>query len=529
MAGVGTAVIPLEQLRARAQRFMEDVAREGHLAHAGFKVEAELQRIYAEYADILTPDTLQECAERFHTAPEGSEERRAARMMLEWQVEAQVGRRLVPLEEREIVLEGTAVVRLDDGREIPLQEAPIEIMNSADRRERHLIDDARAAVVREHLMPLRLEYLQREREYVEAVGVAPSYNATFELLSGISLRELASECAAFLRDTAAMWEETRRERLRAAGIPQEEATRADALALFRLKEFDAAFPASSMEETIRRNCAEMRIDATAGGHIVFDLGDRAGKRSRAFCAPVRVPEEVYLVLRPHGGQTDYNTLLHELGHALHFGYARADYPFEYRWLGDNSVTEGYAMLFDHRMHDRGWLSRYTGLGRAELGAFLRLVAFEELHFLRRYCAKLLYEVQLYSGTVPWDALPALYAESLTDATAFRYHTADAFTDLDPRYYSVRYLRAWQLQAVLDEALTARFDEDWWRNPSAGPWIVQSLFAEGQRESADEIAARVGVGMGVSVGARVGAETDTGVTGALGFAPLIAQVERLLGA
>ena len=39
-------------------------------------------------------------------------------------------------------------------------------------------------------------------------------------------------------------------------------------------------------------------------------------RSRAFCAPVRVPHEVYLVLRPHGGQTDWTTFLHELGHAL---------------------------------------------------------------------------------------------------------------------------------------------------------------------------------------------------------------------
>src|SRR5205085_9560255 len=59
-----------------------------------------------------------------------------------------------------------------------------------------------------------------------------------------------------------------------------------------------------------------------------------------------------LVMRPHGGQTDWNTFLHELGHALHFAYMRPDLPYEYRWLGDNSVTEGYAMLFDHLMQDR---------------------------------------------------------------------------------------------------------------------------------------------------------------------------------
>jgi hypothetical protein len=53
------------------------------------------------------------------------------------------------------------------------------------------------------------------------------------------------------------------------------------------------------------------------------------------------------------------TLLHELGHALHFANMRRALPFEFRWLGDNSVTEGYAMLFDHRLKDRGWLSRYS--------------------------------------------------------------------------------------------------------------------------------------------------------------------------
>jgi hypothetical protein len=277
-----------------------------------------------------------------------------------------------------------------------------------------------------------------------------------------------------------------------------------------VREYDDAFPAERREATIRENCAEMRVDATAGGHIRFDLDDRPGKRSRAFCSPVQVPQEVYLVLRPHGGQADWGTFLHELGHALHFGYARADYPFEYRWLGDNSVTESYAMLFDHRLQDRNWLLRYTALGRARVGAYLRFGAFEELHYLRRYCAKLLYEIAAYGGETSWDALPDLYATMLTDATGFRYRPVDAFLDFDPRYYSTRYLRAWQLQAVIDGALTERFDEDWWRNPAAGPWIIEQLFAEGQRETAAELAERV-AGSPIS------------------FTPLQRRVESLLAA
>jgi hypothetical protein len=155
------------------------------------------------------------------------------------------------------------------------------------------------------------------------------------------------------------------------------------------------------------------------------------------------------------------------------------------------------------------LKRNTELTAAQTPAFIRSSGFEELHFLRRYCAKLIYEIELYCGRVSWDSLPDLYVEGLTAATTFRYNRADAFVDVDARYYAARYLRAWQLQALLTETLVERYDADWWRNPRAGPWICAAMFGEGQRELADEQAQRI-----------------TGKT--LSFAPLIRAVERMLG-
>ena len=62
--------------------------------------------------------------------------------------------------------------------------------------------------------------------------------------------------------------------------------------------------------------------------------------------------------------------------------------------------------------------------------------------------------------------------------------------------------------MIDEALRDRFNEDWWRNPKAGPWIVGELFAPGQREMAEEMASRVS---GKS----------------LGFEPLVRAIENAL--
>jgi hypothetical protein len=141
--------------------------------------------------------------------------------------------------------------------------------------------------------------------------------------------------------------------------------------------------------------------------------------------------------------------------------------------------------------------------------YLRSAALEELHFLRRYAGKLRYELALYRGDVPWRSLPDLYVETLGRATSFRYRTADAFVDVDPRFYAARYLRAWQLQAALAEVLRERYDADWWRNPRAGPYVVGQLFAEGQGELADALAARV-AGRGLS------------------FGPVVRAVEGMLG-
>src|SRR6185312_13045778 len=187
----------LERLRDRAQSFTEDISRETYLAYSGLKPEAALQAVYERHADVLSDDTLAECIERFRDAAAGSEDARAARMMLEWQVESRVARQLAALDEREVALENKVMIRLADSSVIPYQRAAIDIANSRDVAERRALDTARVRAVE------------------ESFGIAAGYNATFEALSGISLTALAAECEAFIHDTDAMWYSVLTERLRA--------------------------------------------------------------------------------------------------------------------------------------------------------------------------------------------------------------------------------------------------------------------------------------------------------------------------
>ena len=95
----------------------------------------------------------------------------------------------------------------------------------------------------------------------------------------------------------------------------------------------------------------------------LDTEQRPLKSPRAFCAPVHVPDEVYLVIPRHGGRDDYAALFHEAGHTEHYAHVDASLPFEYRHLGDNSVTEGFAFLLEHLTEDPAWLEATLGVTR----------------------------------------------------------------------------------------------------------------------------------------------------------------------
>jgi hypothetical protein len=479
--------VKLADLVARGEALHADLGRESYLTGAGLKPDPAFQEIYERYRDLQSDEAL-EVARASGIAP-----------LLEWVVDLRVGRRVAVYEERQLVWEQQAGLRVD-GREVPYLRAAIELQNSPDRPWRIALDRARAVAGAQGLNALRRERFLTEREVVLAA------------LSGIDLAALGVRAAALLDETRELYDDALARLVRRRlGLALADLVRADTGWAFRADRFDAAFPPEALVGLALRQMADMGLDATEQGRVQFDTEEREGKQPRAFCVPVRVPDEVYLVLRPAGGHADYRTFWHELGHAMHFAAVDRKRPFHEKWLGDNSVTEGFAMLWDHLTLDAGWIARYSALGeggRAGAGQIRELLfelAVAELYMLRRYAAKLQYEIALHRGD--YEHAERLYAELLTSATRFRFPEEDFLRDVDPGFYAARYLRAWQLEAMLADRLVEQFDEDWYRNPRAGGF-VRDLMARGQADSADRLAQRV-----------------TG--GPLSFAPVIRRLTRVL--
>jgi hypothetical protein len=484
--------VTLAQLVRLGEAMHQELGREYYLTGAGLKREATFQTIYDKYATLLGDDAL-EAARAAGSGP-----------LLEWIVGVRAGRLVAPLEERQLAWEQSAVVQAT-GRAIPYLRVPIELSNEADRAARVAIDRARGRLVADQLNPLRREWFAREHAALAGLGY-PDYVAGISRLSGIDLAALGEACVALLDATAGLYRDVLTRLVkRRVGVPLGELTRADTGWAFRAGDYDEGFPPDGLVETAVRQMRDMGVDAHQSGRVRFDTEERPDKQPRAFCVPVKVPDEVYLVLRPRGGHQDYRTLWHEMGHAVHFASIDPARPFADRWLGDNSVTEGFAMLLDHLTQDPGWLSRYTGLSASQVRDLRYELLVYDLYGVRRYAAKLGYELLLHGGDLSDGA--GAYAERLTQATLFRYDEADWLTDVDPAFYAARYLRAWQLEAAVATTLVERYDEDWYRNPRAGAF-VQHIMSRGQSDPADRLV-----------------EEITGSP--LSFAPLVQRLEAAL--
>jgi oligoendopeptidase F len=475
----------LARVRQRAEAFQSDLNRTYYEALAGYRDAPGLEQVYASYPDLFERSRVAEVRRAIELAAPGSEEGRRLRYLHEFlasNLEEEAGKEA---DERYLTAEAAAVVR-SNGLEVPFRGLRARLRNTADRDVRRRLADAGLEISRA-LQPHLREALQAAHAAARELG-GHDYVAYRAAISGFDVDFLLAETGRLLEETHAVYADlfawfARRE----LGLRSSDVGFWDLPRLLRGDRFDADFPPERLVENAGRMMADMGLDLTAGGNIEFDLEPRPRKSSRAFCSPIRIPAEVKLVILPSGGADDYRAFMHELGHSLHFGCCDAAAPFEYRNLGDNSITECYAIAFDHCLLLPGWLRDVQGLSSPR--DFLLLHWFGEIHLLRRYAAKLRYELALHAAET--DAgMADRYAEELGRATGVEAPRERYLEDLDPRFYCVCYLQAWMLSGLLHQALRERFDSDWYRNPRSGPFL-RGLFERGQRETPRELAEMLG--------------------------------------
>jgi hypothetical protein len=476
----------LTRIRDDLEQFAEALNREEYLTRAGLKDESRAGSVRERFASLASRSTFEEVRAAARDAPDGEEARRL-RFLAEFLGTNRVEYQTRDASDRFTTAEAERTIAVD-GERIPLRSAEVRIKNEPDRSRRAALESAYLSAMAE-LTGLRREMVERSHEEAQRLGFA-GYTALCRELSGIDFLALRDLTQPILARSLDMYRDVLGWYLRRrVGVELREAKRHDLRRLFRAPELDTSLPPGALREAAEAPLRRMGIDPHAAGRIRVDDEPRAKKTPRAFVAAPRVPDEVILVVRPGGGPDDYTAFLHELGHALHFAYTDSGLPVEYRRLGDPSVTEAFAFLLDGLLRERGWLRRFVGLGQP--ADVLRFTALHKVYFLRRYAAKLAYELLLHEeGPTPRAA--DAYRSLLAGATLVDWPQGLYLADLDPFFYAARYLRAWIFEAQLRDRLRERFDEEWYRNDRTGPFLL-ALWRHGQHHTLEELAADLGLG------------------------------------
>jgi hypothetical protein len=333
----------------------------------------------------------------------------------------------------------------------------------------------------EHLNPV----------YVDAVDVVlqalpnlevKTYTELYERF-GFKLKELAAQCEDFISATEQLYEDSLdRATRQLLGLSLDDTQRWDVHRLIRSPQWDEGFPAQQMVPALKATLSDLGIDLDSQRNVHLDIEQRPQKSPRAFCSPIEVPGKVMLVIQPIGGADDWRAFFHEAGHAEHFGGTSPDLSMEEKRLGDVAVTEGWAMLMQHLTDEPAWLSRKLDFPGPEEYAAEGMLWL--LFFVRRYSAKLLYELEFHSSE-DISGMAKRYAEVLGDAIKFEIAEENYLADMDSGFYVTAYLRSWAFECQLRDHLRERFGTDWFARREAGS-LLRELWAEGQRPTADEL-------------------------------------------
>jgi len=453
---------------------MTELDEEYYLHFAGHKETLDLEAIYERHAELSTLDTAHELG----AAVDGD---RRVRELWRFAAEGFLGNLTREHAEREAALEAGLVADFE-GERIPFRMLRPTIANEPDRERRGRLNEIRASLTEEHLNPLHLDAARRIREAVRQLG-ASSYLELYRDRFGMELDALAEQCRAFLDDTERLWEDVGDKLLRErAGVPLSEAKSYDTPRVFRASAWDDQFPGAKMLPALEATLSDLGVDLKTQRNVHLDIEQRPLKSSRAFCSPIEVPDRVMLVIQPMGGPDDWRALFHEAGHTEHFAHTSRNLTVEERRLGDNAVTEGWAMLFEHLTDEPAWLNRRLDFPRAR--EFAAEGAAGLLFFVRRYCAKLLYELEFHAADDP-ATMSGRYVELLGDALKIEPTPKDYLADIDAAFYVSSYLRSWAFEAQLRDFLREQFDESWFTRREAG-MLLRELWELGQQPTAEEL-------------------------------------------
>ncbi len=461
---------------------------DGHKVVVGLQSESHFADIYARYAHLFTRDQLDALGEARDAASSEGERERLNRL---WFEAADGLAAADVVDAAQTLFNDRLAWRTEfDGEQVSINAlgAMIAAEASYDRREQLY---ERMCAADEEFAERDVELDARSQELRTDVFGLDGERGIANARMGIDVSEFSRKVTDVSDRTAAAYDQQAATLFpELLGTDDPHPSRAHAAYLRSLHPWDHVYSRERMVDVCNATVRELGFDLDRIPTIRPDLEDRPEKDPRACVIPVRVPEEVYLVVRPTGGITDYQAFLHEAGHALHFGLTDSTLPLEQRYLSpDNALTEIYSYVVERITHEPLWHQRHFGMSREDAERVCAQTRFVDASLYRRYGAKLAYELLFWAD--PRDqANPQRYATMLSDATRMTYPTSQFASDMDAGLYAADYLRAWRTSAQVIAWLRREHGEEWFCSGAAAEFL-RELFVQGTAPTNEQVSLQIG--------------------------------------
>ncbi|MFI5211722.1 MAG: hypothetical protein ACHQIH_02480 [Ignavibacteria bacterium] len=473
----------LEKIRESTERYSEEISKAYYLQGAGLKTNIDFDDIYNRYSGLFSGDNLQTIKDSLSKSSNSDESKRANSFLEAFYGEI-ITQKHKSLISELLELESTSEIEIESDKTVPYRSSMSYLLNEPSAFKRQQIEQNIESFVGGKLNCVLEESFLQEEKSIRELGFANKIEM-FTKLSGIDLYKTDLMMQDFIKETDELYSKyLGLYSKKVLNMNAEDLKRHDLLRIMRASNFDTLFPKDEMLKIIYGFVSSMGIDINSNNRINLDIEPRLNKSARAFCSAVRIPDEVYLVVYPRGGESDYSVFLHELGHALHFSNINPDLEFEYKWYGDNSVTEAYAMTFDHLTVNEAWMNKFLNVNMKNNDEYFIHSAVNKLISLRMLGAKIHYEIKLYE-TPGLNGKKEIYRENFERTHKVHCSPVNYLVNIDNYFYCVRYIRAWMLQVKILDYLNQNYGELWFENRSAGNELL-SWWSEGQKYNAEEL-------------------------------------------
>jgi hypothetical protein len=476
----------IEYYRSRLEQFEEKLNRQLYQFYAGFKFRLELVAFYSDYSDIFSLNSIREIESEYNNESFDSR-RKSLRKIWDFLIDQHLDARLAPLTEEIFDFEAQQKI-VWEGQELTFSQASLHLEKESDGFKRRNLSERYASKMQKS-ESLRLESVFRLQSAASGLGFK-NYAQARERIGRVEYRKLLDSLDAALQPL----EDKYRERLRESfeislGQPFQEAGSWDIAYWEMANEAEQVFAKDNLFSTVQATVSELGIQPERQDSVSIDLDYREGKKAGRLCIPIRIPQEIKIIMIPENGAGQYGSLLHEIGHAYHFAWTSPSLPMEHRVIGDRALSESYAFLLEHFIWDREWLSRMLSFIKTK--EFLRFQALYRLFLVRRYAARLRLAIDLFERET-FAGMPEIYSETMQAYTGLVHQPEFWIHDLANGYYSADYLRGWMCEAMLREYLRTRFGNSWIMSRAAAGFLKE-IWETGQLYRADELCREIGIG------------------------------------